>query len=71
MSSGSQFVVAAYAVILFVLVMYMVVIAMKSARIGREVELLARIVERDRSEPAPQPDDEDGAPQPPVEVVDK
>lgn len=50
MSTGSQFVVAAYAVILFALVMYMVVVAMKSARIGREVELLSRLIERSRPE---------------------
>ena len=52
MSSGSQFVVAAYAVILFVLVMYMVVVGMRSARIARDAELLARL--------AASPSDPDG-----------
>lgn len=70
MSSGSQFVVAAYAVILFALVMYMVVIAMKSARIGREVELLSRIIERSRPDDAEKADEGDPA-SPPVEAVDK
>lgn len=46
MSSGAQFVVASYAVILFGLVMYVVVLALKSARISREVELLSKILER-------------------------
>jgi CcmD family protein len=45
-SSGAQFVVASYAVILFGLVMYVVVLALKSARISREVELLSKILER-------------------------
>lgn len=46
MSSGAQFVVASYAVILFGLVMYVVVLALKSARISREVELLSKILDR-------------------------
>lgn len=51
MSSGAQFVVASYAVILFGLVMYVVVLALKSARISREVELLSRILERRQGDP--------------------
>lgn len=47
MSAGSEYVVAAYAVVLFALVMYVVVLGLKSARIARETELLARLVERD------------------------
>jgi CcmD family protein len=50
-SSGAQFVVASYAVILFGLVMYVVVLALKSARISREVELLSRILERRQGDP--------------------
>ncbi len=55
MSSGAQFVVAAYAVILFVLVMYVVVVGMKSARLAREAELLVRLVgsRADAAEVAP------------------
>lgn len=70
MSSGSQFVVAAYAVILFALVMYMVVIAMKSARIGREVELLSRIIERGRPDEAEEADEGESTSSP-VEAADK
>lgn len=51
MSSGAQFVVASYAVILFGLVMYVVVQALKSARISREVEMLSRILERQHGDP--------------------
>ena len=38
--------VAAYGVILFALVMYVVAIGMKAGRMAREAELLARLVER-------------------------
>ena len=55
--------------ILFALVMYMVVVAAKSARIGREVELLTRLIERERPELSA--DDEEGSAAPPVEAVDK
>jgi len=55
-SSGAQFVVAAYAVILFVLVMYMVVVGMKSARLAREAELLARLVSARADEAGIAPD---------------
>lgn len=43
MSSGAQFVVAVYAVIWFVLVMYVVLLASRTARLSRQVELLARL----------------------------
>ena len=46
MSAGAQYVVAAYGVVLFGLLMYVVVAGMKSARLAREAELLARLVER-------------------------
>jgi CcmD family protein len=52
-STGSQYVVAAYAVIWFVLLLYVLAIAARTARISREVELLARLAE-ERAE------DEDG-----------
>ena len=52
MSTGSQYVVAAYAVILFVLLMYVVVLGARTGRIAREVELLARVAE-EAAEPPP------------------
>jgi hypothetical protein len=45
-------VVAAYGVVLFALLMYVVVIGLRSARIAREAELLSALTERD---PAPEP----------------
>jgi len=45
-SEGAKYVVAAYGVILFALVMYVVAIGMKAGRMAREAELLARLVER-------------------------
>ena len=47
MSSGGQYVAAAYAVVLFGLLLYTVVVGLRNARIAREAEMLARIVERD------------------------
>jgi len=47
-STGAQYVVAAYAVIWFVLLLYVLVIGARTARIAREVELLARLAERER-----------------------
>lgn len=52
MSTGAQYVVAAYGVVLFGLVMYVVAIGLKSARLAREAELLALLVER-RADGAP------------------
>ena len=46
MSSGGEYVVAAYGVVLFALLVYVVVIGMKSARQAREAELLATLIER-------------------------
>ena len=46
MSTGAQYVVAAYGVVLFALVMYLVAVGARSARLQREAELLARLVER-------------------------
>lgn len=48
MGSGAQYVVAAYAVILAALLLYIVVVGMRLARLGRQAELLARLVEEDR-----------------------
>jgi hypothetical protein len=44
-SSGGEYVVAAYGVVLFALLIYVVVIGLKSARQAREAELLARLIE--------------------------
>ena len=58
MSTGAQYVVAAYGVVLFGLVMYVVVLGLRTARLAREAELLARLVERQdapRPEPAAMP----------------
>lgn len=44
-----EFVVAAYAVIWFGLIMYMVLLGARTARLGRDLELLARVVDSERS----------------------
>lgn len=54
MSTGAQYVVAAYGVVLFGLLMYVVVLGLRTARLAREAELLARLVDRG-SEPAREP----------------
>ena len=46
MSEGAKYVVAAYGVVLFALVLYVVAIGMKAGRMAREAELLARLVDR-------------------------
>lgn len=45
MSSAAQYVVAAYAGMWFGLMMYIVVIGLRTARMARQVELLSRLVE--------------------------
>jgi CcmD family protein len=45
MSTGAQYVVAAYAVIWFVLLLYVVVLGAKTSRIARELEVVARLAE--------------------------
>jgi hypothetical protein len=60
--SGEEYVYAAYGVVLFALLLYVVVIGLRSARLAREAELLARLVERDadasdHARPAPDPVD--------------
>lgn len=42
----NEYVAASYGVVLFALLMYVVVIGLKSARLAREAELLALLVER-------------------------
>lgn len=53
----NEYVAAAYGVILFGLLMYVVAIGLKSARMAREAELLALLVERPGGD-----DDEGGSP---------
>jgi len=45
MSSGGEYVVAAYGVVLFALMVYVVVVGLKSARQARETELLAKLID--------------------------
>jgi hypothetical protein len=52
----NEYVTAAYGVVLFALLIYVVVVGMRSARLAREAELLARLVEREEAE-------RDGAPE--------
>lgn len=59
----NEYVAAAYGVILFGLLMYVVAVGLKSARMAREAELLALLVERADdgargSEPRPDTDPE-------------
>ena len=58
----NEYVAAAYGVILFALLMYVVAIGLKSARMAREAELLALLVERS--------DEEARAAEPVPEAVD-
>jgi CcmD family protein len=53
-STGAQYVVAAYGVVLFGLLMYVVVLGLRTARLAREAELLARLIERE-AEPQREP----------------
>jgi len=46
----NEYVTATYGVVLFALLLYVVVVGMRSARLAREAELLARLVERDEAE---------------------
>jgi CcmD family protein len=54
-STGAQYVVAAYGVVLFGLLLYVVVLGLRSARLAREAELLARLVERDEARSTREP----------------
>ena len=46
MTGGSQYVVAAYAVIWFLVMAYVVMLAARSARVSRQVEAITRMLER-------------------------
>jgi CcmD family protein len=56
MSTGAQYVVAAYGVVLLGLLVYVVVLGMRTARLAREAELLARLVESGQGEPISAPE---------------
>jgi len=56
MSSGAQFVVAAYAVIWVILILYVVAMGLRTARLAREAELLVRLL--DERNPAAAASDE-------------
>jgi CcmD family protein len=58
MSSGAQFVVAAYAVIWVILLLYVVAMGLRTARLAREAELLVRLL--DERSPAATPDEPAG-----------
>ena len=66
MSTGAQYVVAAYGVVLFGLLMYVVAAGLKSARLAREAELLALLVERRAEGGEPEPSREPVDPQTPA-----
>jgi hypothetical protein len=53
--SGEEYVYAAYGVVLFALLLYVVVAGLRTARTAREAELLAQLVERDVPEPREEP----------------
>lgn len=54
MTGGSQYVVAAYAVIWFLVLAYIVMLGARTARVSRQVEAIARLLERKGMAP---PDD--------------
>lgn len=55
MSGGYQYVVAAYAVIWFLVLVYVVMLGARSARVGRQVESITRLLDSRRH-----PDGNDG-----------
>lgn len=46
MSGGAQYVVAAYAVIWFLVLAYVVMLGARTARVGRQVEAIMRMLDR-------------------------
>lgn len=56
MSGGAQYVVAAYAVIWFLVLAYIVVLGARSARIGRQVEAISRMLDRQQGREEQQPE---------------
>lgn len=58
----NDYVVAAFVVTWFVVLVYVAALAMRSARTNREVQLLTRLIERQREESAEGPVGPDGRP---------
>jgi CcmD family protein len=54
-STGAQYVVAAFGVVLVALLVYVVVLGLRTARLAREGELLARLVEHEGPAAGPEP----------------
>jgi hypothetical protein len=52
----NEYVAATYGVVLFGLLLYVVVVGLRSARLAREAELLARLVERHEQDEAAETD---------------
>jgi hypothetical protein len=50
--SGGDYLAAAYLVVLFVLLVYVVIIALKLARLDRDLAVLAELARRRREQPA-------------------
>lgn len=46
MSGGAQYVVAAYAVIWFLILAYVMMLGARTARVSRQVEVLSRLIDR-------------------------
>jgi CcmD family protein len=61
MSGGSQYVVAAYAVIWFLVLAYVVMLGARTSRIGRQVEAITRMLDRRDGAAGGDARDEDGA----------
>jgi CcmD family protein len=59
MSGGSQYVVAAYAVIWFLVLAYVVMLGARTSRIGRQVEAITRMLDRREGAAGDVPNDED------------
>ena len=50
MSGGAQYVVASYAVIWFLVLAYVVMLGARTARVGRQVEAITRMLDRREAE---------------------
>lgn len=61
MSGGSQYVVAAYAVIWFLVLAYVVMLGARTSRIGRQVEAITRMLDRREGAAGGDARDEDDA----------
>lgn len=64
MSGGAQYVVAAYAVIWFLVLAYVVMLGARTARVGRQVEAIMRMLDRQEGGPGGAQDDGHAAAEP-------